>query len=216
MKKILIASVIAGLAGAANAQSAFDGPFVQLNVGGVSSSVKNIYSTNAPSIDSTVNGTSFVGQAVVGYSKSFNELNLAANVFYNIGNQSVGDLNSARATAGSNLNLTTKFKNTYGIAIEPGYNFNKETLGYLKLAYVSTTLNGTDTYTEPGDPASTGSSSTRHNGIGYGVGAKRMVDKNIFIAADVMYTQYQSKSNSDGFSQKPSQMSYMVGVGYKF
>ena len=153
---------------------------------------------------------------MAGYSKSFDEFNLAANVFYNIGNQSVADLNSARSTAGSNLNISGKFKNTYGVAIEPGYNFNKETLGYLKLAYVSTSLSGTGTYTEPGEPADSSSQNIRFNGIGYGVGVKRMIDKNLFVGADFLYTQYQSKTDADQFTTKPNQMSYMIGVGYKF
>jgi opacity protein-like surface antigen len=214
MKKLLF--VLLSSAATTVFAGGFDGPFVQAYIGAATSQSKisSDSSIDPPSINSNQSETSFLGQIAGGYSHSFGSFNLAGSAFYNVGDQNAGTFNSARSTAGSNLNLTGKLSNTWGVAIEPGWNFDSTTLGYAKFAYVGTTYKLNDSYTEPGYSQS-GSGNTNFNGVGYGVGLKKLIDKNIYVGGEVVYTQFNSKTDG-GLTLKPNQMSYMIGLGYKF
>lgn len=215
MKKKLLLVALSSVVTTAFA-GGFDGPFVQAYIGAATSQSKISSDTPSinPAISTSPSETSFLGQIAGGYSQSFGGFNLAGSAFYNIGDQNAGNVNLARSTAGSNLNLTGKLSNTWGVAIEPGWNFDSTTLGYAKFAYVGTTYKSNDSYTEPGFSES-GTGNTNFNGVGYGVGLKKLIDKNIYVGGEVVYTQFNSKTQ-DGVTIKPNQMSYMIGLGYKF
>lgn len=231
--KIGLAAVLAGLAGQAVA-GAFDGPYVQLGLGGASTEVKTTYPSvlsNLPGFNTgaTSSGGSFLGQVLAGYSQSFEAFNLSANVFYNIGNQDAGSNNYS--LTGSNGYLTAnqsfKLKNSWGVSLEPGVYVAEKTLGYLKLSYFNASLDynsginvnvTSPAYSESGSY----SSSSSMNGIGYGIGAKQMFTDNIFGFVEYQYVQYDTWSDSGLFgsgystSYKPNQNYGWIGVGYKF
>ncbi len=95
MKKTVVAVGVALLSGSVMASGAFDGPYVQLGIGGASTETQTTYPSvlgNLPGFNANANSTggSFVGQILGGHSQSFDVFNIAANVFYNIGNQDSG------------------------------------------------------------------------------------------------------------------------------
>jgi opacity protein-like surface antigen len=251
MKRLILVFGMAMMSVNALAQQAFDGFNIQLGIGGAQSQVK-ANSTNdtsltpEPNINNPTTATSFNGIASIGYSQSFDNLfkgfNLAGNLFYLIGNQSSGsvsntfntvnpiDLGSVTETLGGKY----KLQNTWGISIEPGYYFSKDILGYLKFAYVSSTLNSSftcntsDNYClSPGGSFGANaafSTNKTTNGIGYGIGGKYQITKNIYGALDFMYVDYSKVnqtlewtsefSTNAGF--KPQQYMGFLSVGYKF
>jgi hypothetical protein len=247
MKRLVLALGIALSSLNAVAQQAFDGFNVQLGIGGIQSQVKatnteDLSLDNPPNINKTTTGTSFNGLASIGYSQSFDNLfkgfNLAGNVFYVIGNQSAGNSNMTTISSGPiTETLTGKYKlqNTWGISIEPGYYFSKNILGYLKFAYVSSTLNSSFTCNaddnnclSPGGSLGENAAFTTNktiNGIGYGIGGKYQITKDIYGALDFLYVDYSkasqtltwygsSYSTNAGF--KPQQVMGFISIGYRF
>lgn len=220
LKKILPAAVMAFAAATASA-GGFDGPFVQLGIGG--SSTKTTLNGGGGNASSTQG--SFNGLAAAGWSQSIGPsgFNLAANLFYVIGNQKAGNWNGTDSGTNYNIvgNYNNKLQNTFGISVEPGWNFTDTTLGYVKLAWVNSKskFSGTESCTGSGcvnvDYGS-GSTSKNINGFGYGLGIKQLITKNVFVGADLMGVTYGSASLGDGDSLKASQFMGFASVGYKF
>lgn len=231
--KIGLAALLVTVAGQALAGS-FDGPYVQLGLGGASTEVKTTYPSvfsDLPGFNSgaTSSGGSFNGQVLAGYSQSFDAFNIAANVFYNIGNQDAGS--NSYSLTGSNGYLTANqsftLKNSWGVSLEPGMYLTDKTLGYLKLSYYNASLNYNSSfnarvYSPSYSESGTYSSSSSMNGIGYGIGAKQMFTDNIYGFLEYQYVQYDTWTDSGLFgsgystSYKPNQNYGWVGVGYKF
>lgn len=212
LKKIAIAAAI-GAASTFAMAGGFDGPFVQLGIGGSSTktNLSNFQSSATGAGVSSVSGGSFNGLVAGGYSQdmgAFNSdikgLNLAANIFYVIGNQNSGSgMGSAtRASDGFSQSLGGNFKgkSTFGISVEPGWNFTEQTLGYVKLAWVNTRLNGNWNYSD-NDPSSDSGSVTKiANGFGYGLGVKQLITKEIYVGVDLMGVTYGNVNMDDGVS----------------
>lgn len=228
MKQLILAGAIAALSGTALAAGAFDGPFVQLGIGGSGTSTK-ISGTDS-SFDGSSSQGSFNGLVSAGWSQSIGTegFNLGANLFYVIGNQNAGQKNNTYGVEGSGWTASvtesgqSTLKNTFGISVEPGWNFTESTLGYVKLAWVNSRLDGNlnMSYTCPACTTTSGSaseSSTKTiNGFGYGLGVKQLVTKNIFVGVDLMGVTYGSANYDGGMSAKPSQFLGFASVGYKF
>lgn len=252
MKKLIVGIGITTFSTLLSAQQAFDGFNFQLGIGATQSQI-NASNTNDPTVipNPNINGTSSAtrlnGIASIGYSQSFDNLfkgfNLGANVFYIIGNQSAG--NVSKTTNGvwaydetypiiERLSGSYTVKNTWGISLEPGYYINKNLLGYLKFAYVSSSASVSTSCSTLLDSGCMGSngiisnnvSSTINktiNGIGYGAGGKYQITKDIYAALDFLYVDY-SKINqtiswsyeSTNASFKPQQYMGFVSIGYKF
>lgn len=219
---VLLASTIFSASAMAGG---FDGPFVQVGIGGSSTGTKvSNTAVGTASVDGTQTQTSFNGLLAVGYSKSFGEFNIAGNVFYVAGNQNAGNKTSNGVNSDGESNTETynsKLKNTFGISIEPGWNFSNSTLGYLKLAWVMSQANTNFTYTNNVGGFTTSPSASKNiNGFGYGLGLKQMITKNAYAGIDLMAVNYQSYSVTDSvlgsFNNKPTQYMGFVTVGYKF
>lgn len=202
IKKLLAAIgalLIINLAQAA----AFDGPFVQLGVG--MGTKQQRMEPGAMKID--LGNESAVGQLLAGYSHRFDNsnFNLAGDIYYNIGNSHSGMLQDGV--------LNSKLKNTYGLAIEPGYYLTEETLGYLKLGVQrgKTELYDTQNFWN-------GSSSA--NGFVYGAGIKQLVASNIYAGIEFTHTNYGNKNFGEGAfgltSQQSTQTLGLVTAGYLF
>lgn len=229
-KKLIPAAIMAIAATTANA-GGFDGPFVQLGVGG-SNTWTSVSGTDG-SFDGKQSQGSVNGLVAAGWSQSIGAegFNLAANLFYVIGNQNA--MNANNSTSGSDQwgtwqdssNLSNKLTNTFGISVEPGWNFTESTLGYVKLAWLNsrqkTSWNGSGTYVNHDGTglenwSDSASWNKTVNGFGYGIGAKQLVTKNIFVGVDLMGVTYGSVNVVDNVSMKPSQFMGFASVGYKF
>lgn len=219
MKKLLIAAAVASLVGTANAQSAFDGVNVQLGVGMGSMSNQIDYSgsiksaTTGESYGNESGSTSLSGKANVfgnislGYSQGFsNNFNLAANIFYMMGSSDAGKSSSnGTGTDDSGLPTTsssstsTTLKNVYGIVVEPGYYFGKESLGFLKLGWAQGKVGASTSDVDTGSanfPSSSVSASANTSGFLYGLGFKQMIAKNVYLGIEAYQIQFASKSFS--------------------
>lgn len=223
MKKTLVAAL--ALAASTAFAGGFDGPFVQLGIGGSATGTKvSGTGIGTASVDGTNTQGNVNGLVSGGYSKSFEGFNLAANLFYVIGNQNAGNKTSNGVNSDGESNTETynsKLKNTWGISVEPGWNFTDSTLGYVKLAWVMSQANTNFNYTNNvGGFNANPSTSKTINGFGYGLGLKQMITKNVFAGVDLMGVSYQSYSLSDpdlgSFSNRPMQFMGFASIGYKF
>ena len=232
LKKTLLITTIASATASSAFAASFDGPYVQIGIGGASTETQTSYPSilgNLPGFNTSSNssGGSFVGQVLAGYSKSFDAFNIAANVFYNIGNQNSGsnNYNLTGSYGYLNANQSFKMKNTWGVSLEPGLYVTEDTLGYLKLSYYNSQLDYNASFSAriPSYSASGSyNSSSSMNGIGYGIGAKHMFTDNIYGFAEYQYVQYDKWNDGALFgsgynaSYKPNQNYGWVGIGYKF
>lgn len=215
LKNLLILTLTPSIA----VGGSFDGAYVGANVGGAYSSTK---SSGFPNFDngSSLNGTysqgSFLGQITAGYSKEIEGFNLAGNVFYNVGNQNAGTSSNTGRINGTLVNISGQgvIKNSWGISIEPGYNINDQTMGYLKFTYNNGTLYG-NLNCPTGCSTTSASSNSNLNGWGYGLGTKYLLTDSIFVTIEATHTQYNSW-NDGGVSYKPNQTMGFAGLGYKF
>jgi opacity protein-like surface antigen len=95
-----------------------------------------------------------------------------------------------------------KLKETYSAYIAPGYLLNESTLVYAKLASISGSI-----YNIKG--------SESLSGMGYGVGARFLSNKNMYYQIEFIQNQYKDKEDSSKtYKTKGSVVS--LGVGYKF
>ncbi len=212
--------------------SEFDGLNLQLGIGGsnTSSRVSGTAITDSngatyTTLDGTHSEGSFNGMTSIGYSKALGSegFNMAGSLFYVIGNQNAGNVSSTFVGSGGSLTEAgnVKFENTWGVSIEPGWNFAKSSLGFLKLAWVNSTYKGnlSANLTSFSDPTRNATAATygskNLNGFGYGLGVKHMLTQNIFAAVDVLGVSYQSYENY-GVSAKPSQWMGFASLGYRF
>ncbi|WP_199052538.1 outer membrane protein [Aquitalea sp. ASV15] len=199
MKKIVL---FAALLGAASTSSAggFDGLFAEAKLGYAHS--KTDFDGISPSDNSTV------GEISLGYSKAFGEYNLAGTAYVILGDQKAGSISGTDGSVSGTVNA--KGTNTWGIAVEPGFNVNDNTLVYAKLGYTQTT-GELDVNATVNGTAVRGSTSTTFNGVTFGAGAKYKFATNLYGVVEVQQTNYSSK---DGV--KPSTFMTSVGIGYKF
>lgn len=244
MKKIIATTIATSLLSGAALAGGFDGPFVQLGIGGSStwtnvsgSTIESSEFANPVSLDGTSSRGSFNGLVAGGWSQSVGDagFNLAANIFYVIGNQNAGQKSSSTDAVFQGRNFTypysvnesysSKAENTFGISVEPGWNFTESTLGYVKLAWVNTRVNTNYTLSADGQSLINSNPSSTYNGFGYGIGVKQLLTKNIFLGVDLMGVTYGSKSITaytfeDGSQMtanaKASQFMGFASLGYKF
>ena len=252
MKKLLVAAAVAGLMGTANAQSAFDGVNVQLGVGMGSIANQLDYSGGARDSASgqsfgNYSGTTSLsskanvfGNLSLGYSQSFSgNFNLAANIFYMMGSDNAGQSSGSDAFLNSDTGLVetssnstkTTLKNMYGIVVEPGYYFAKESLGFLKLGWAQGKVGINQADTDTGSenfPSTAYSASANTSGFLYGLGFKQMIAKNVYLGVEAYQIQFASKSFSNtqvGLAGVTTATTYTVKplvnyagltLGYKF
>lgn len=198
MKKLLIAVAVAGLAGTANAQSAFEGAYGQIGIG---------YQNSKPAVDG-VNFNSSTGFATAigaGY-------NFAIDKSFLLG---IGADYNPVATSSANYTDTVtsdtskyKMQNTYNIFVSPSLVIDKDSLAYAKVGYTGTTVKFD------------GGSNYNLTGYSLGLGYKQIISGGFYGFAEGNYFSYQNKSftdgNGDAFKMKANTYNLLVGVGYKF
>lgn len=218
-----MAVVLAGSSGGVIAAE-FDGPFVQLGVGG-SRSYTHLSGTRNGVLDGTSSQGNVNGLLAAGYSQSMSDtsFNLAANVFYIIGNQNAGaPSNTVSGANGSNsANMQSTFSNSFGIAVEPGYYVTEKTLGYAKLAWVHaegaySSRSSITTLVPPRTIPESAATNKSLNGFGYGFGFKQSITQDIYLGLDIMGVAYNSSKTSRGATIQPEQFLGFLSVGYQF
>ena len=187
----------------------FDGPFAQLGIG---------FANGQSQLDFPdwlhvgVNDNSFVGEVAGGYSHSFGSFNLAASVFYTLGDQEAGHFTDSSYPTSVEIRL----HNTWGVRVEPGFNLDESTLVYASLGY-----GGTNARYMEYDIKGIFPWEHRLGGFSFGAGLKYKFTRNIFGMVEIRHTSYQASSIDFGgvylpASFKPSMFTGIVGVGYRF
>lgn len=168
--------------------------FEGFSIGANIASAKTTFSDSTDSIDGTTTGLDLNAQ----YNWALGpEFVLGVGVTMGTGN------NKAGTTTIGNADVTTK--NRYALELTPGFALSKDMLIYGKIASISATAD------------LSGITSESISGIGYGLGVRGLVDKNMFwqVGYDVNnYAEKNSATLGDKYTAKSSVFS--LGVGYKF
>ena len=219
MKKLLIAAAIAGLAGTVNAQSAFEGGYVQLGIGyeNSSSGFKSGTVTAGSSIGQTLTSSgggasSFSSGVGLGYY-----FGLTKSFLLGIG-ADYSPLPSSRTTSTLYVDGVQQDSNalsktsSYSFFVSPALAIDKEKLAYAKLGYNSSSIKGTS-------GADSTSYTSNFNGYLFGLGYKQIINGGLYGFAEGNYMSYGNKTFTDEFGPyqvKANSMNLLVGVGYKF
>lgn len=207
----------------------FDGPSMQLGIGGsytkTTLSGDNRLANNAttPLNGLSSSSQSFNGAATIGYSKGIDSLgpfNLATKLFYIIGNQRAGSGERTATVVPINFNRSYKatLQNTFGISIEPGWNFTNSVLGYLQFAWVHSTYHIPNSYLVNTTKLNY-SLQAGINGFGYGIGLKRSLTKHLFAAIDLIGVYYPRQNIGSSIapftlSADENQFMFFTSLGY--
>jgi opacity protein-like surface antigen len=118
---------------------------------------------------------------------------------------------SGEITGDGSIGLETK--DHYSVYVQPQYLLNNTTAVFGKLGYhkIKGTISGS---------YATNFTSENFTGIGYGVGIKTFIDKNLFIQVEGQIVDFKKKSFDYGggevVSYKPKSSAGIVTLGYKF
>jgi opacity protein-like surface antigen len=211
-KKIALATALVATATLSMAAD-FDGPFVQAGIGFANAQTE----VGAPTwFSGKLSDNSFIGQLAAGYSRSFGQFNLAANLYRFVGDQKGGKIDYGSAGIGT---IQFKTTNTCGLSIDPGIAVKPATLVYVKLGYVAGKGRGSDAWTA-GGAANSASFDESFHGYAYGAGIKHRLTANLYGMAEIQQTNYSGKTwtygNGYQVSVKPSSLTGIVGIGYRF
>lgn len=215
MKKLLVAAAIAGLAGAVNAQSAFEGFYGQIATGYENNSVSNlgfsVTDTTDGARDSFGAGNQSFGGAplVLGLGYNFSvapKWLLGIGVDYSVLSQkSSSYTNSGISASGNTITLngsTIQMSNRVNIFITPGYEIDKDKLAYFKAGYsmVTQKFNSPNSFTCSPDcndqntsssgPLNSVSQSKNLSGYVLGIGYKQIITSGLYGFAEFNYMSY--------------------------
>jgi outer membrane immunogenic protein len=199
-KKLLVASILSIAATGAFAQAKnFEGFTAGVNVSSVGASTE----VNIAGDSANLGQQNVVPSIELGYN-------------FALGNQFVLGLTGTydfTKTKGGSLtgNFQTESESHFSINLKPGFVVTPSTMIYATVGYNQMTgkVTGNSITTE----------SQNFTGIGYGLGAAMLVDKNVFIKVEFQQINYGSQSKTIGgeaISYKPNATVGTIGVGYKF
>lgn len=138
---------------------------------------------------------------------------LGVGATYDLGKTKAG---GAQLSDGSDTEtINFEGKNHYSVYVQPTYTLTNTTAVFAKLGYHS--MKGTESYTHTTDGS--GSASSRLKGIGYGVGVKTFIDKNLYLQAEALIVDFKSKTVSDdegSATYKVKSNGGLITLGYKF
>lgn len=109
-----------------------------------------------------------------------------------------------RVRAGTLAGVETTLKDRVSIDVSPAYALSENTLLFGKVAFISGTFN-----------SSSDDSNSTASGVGYGVGARYLVNKTFFLQGSFDAEQY-NQVQFGGSTQKIKASGFSVGVGAKF
>lgn len=206
MKKVVLASLvsasIATNAFAADAKN-FEGFSVGANANLISAGAKAALGDYTLDSLGGKQSQSVALEASYGLKLS-NDSILTVGVDYDVMNPTIGSVTYPDGEVTETIKL--KQKTRYGIYLAPGYAVNNDTLLYAKLSYNAMKGEATN-----GD----GSESANFTGIGWGAGAKVMLNKTTFLKVEAARVSYGSKTFGT-LDFKPSVTIGSIGVGFNF
>lgn len=129
-------------------------------------------------------GTGVFGTLFAGFQTLYNQLYLAGEVNGNLSSSSAKSANDEyvhRSFASTNIMM----KNSLGISVLPGYQFNANTLFYGRLGYTNSQVKVRTS------DVSLANSSNRLNGIRYGVGVKQVITERFAVRMDYSRINYK-------------------------
>lgn len=127
-----------------------------------------------------------------------NQFVLGLGASYSLGNRKAGSLGTPAT------DFTTK--NAMSFDISPSYAISDSLLVYGKVSSVGLTVVSTTAGIESSDSLS---------GIGYGLGVRSMIDKNLYIQAGYDVNRYNEKTTSTNTFSGNSNI-FSLGAGFKF
>lgn len=196
MKKIVLASVLAlGCASAFADTAAFTGfnAAVGLNFGN-SSAKANLPGSSASMGEDSAWGT-LSGE--YGFALGSNAV-LGVGASFDLGDTKYGTTSLGKSTS------TWKATDKYSVYVAPGYAINKDTLAFVKI--------GVHHAKGQIDAVDIGS----FNGIGFGLGVRTLMTKNLYLQLEATRIDYSSKDYGSGVSIKPTSTFGTLSVGYHF
>jgi outer membrane immunogenic protein len=215
MKRLVFAVGIAMASMHANAQSTFEGFYSQVGAGYESVSVKFSGGTQTgfgPYTISSENSNSFTGAiSVGGYFPVTQSFLMGVGAEYNPIPSSSADYTVTVPSQSLTYSASYKKKNSYNIFLSPALVIDENKLAYAKVGF--TGLSSEQTVL---------GEKTTSNFTGYslGFGYRQILQGGLYGFIETNYATYSSKrdTNFDGATgtNKPTTMSAIVGVGYKF
>lgn len=159
----------------------FEGFSIGANIANTKTTIDT---TGAASIDGTSTGLDLTAQYNWALGPQF-VLGVGLNL---------GTGNNKAGTSGTTDVVT---KNRYALEFTPGFTISKDVLVYGKISSLSATADST--------------TSDSITGLGYGLGVRGMIDKNMFWQVGYDSNKYQEKNSSTVKSSV-----FSLGAGYKF
>lgn len=205
--KILALTLLATFTGTAAAQTnAFEGFTAGLNI----SSIGATTTLTDPDSKVDLGQQSAVPGVELGYNFGFSpNFVLGLTATYDFANTKLGTISDPEGSS------VFKGENRMSVNLKPGFLVTPTSMVYAIVGYnaMSTKINANSS---TASPASESFSKTL-NGIGYGAGVAVMVNKNIFVKAEVQQINFNSWSpDGDIASIKPNLTVGTIGIGYKF
>jgi opacity protein-like surface antigen len=142
----------------------------------------------------------------LGYDYSRKNWNLASNIFYEkVFLPEISDNQPSSTTK-------IRFTNIWGLTLEPGYYFDKNLLGYVKLGMVQTRSN----YKQGNTNVSFGAT----HGLLYGLGLKHYFTRDFFVGIEASQINFFSKNvvtaSASNISHRLTLNQLAINLGYKF
>jgi opacity protein-like surface antigen len=196
----------------------FEGPSAALAFGatGINSNISSTYVDNGtPGSNSIDTGkTNFISGLDLSYAKAVDaNWLLGFGVTYDF-NKSKSGTFAYDDGPGQTGSISLTGKNHYSVYFQPTYALNNTTALFAKVGYHS--IKGT--ITAVGDEGNYSAGRT-FTGVGYGVGVKTFLNKNIYVQAEAQIVDFGKKSETDGdYTQtvKIKSTAGILSIGYKF
>ena len=244
MNRTIIAFAVAGLAGTAHAQSAFEGFYGQIATGYESNTIENLdnfytyrlisgFTGSGSSKASSQNASGMPLVFGLGYNfKINNSWLIGLGVDYSALSQvDTSPYSASNSTGGSTPNIQLTARDRYNIFLSPAYVIDKDKLAYFKVGYSAQTVKSlTPAHNTPTGYVSAVNTSNNVNGYILGLGYKQMISGGFYGFAEVNYMKYTKGDTNVGYSSIDSNRTsfttasdfgastytLLVGVGYRF
>jgi hypothetical protein len=212
MKLLRIAMFVGTLMGSAQVlATSFDGPWFGAGMGFRGQNTE--ISDNRGNDINGIGKDSMYGVVQAGWGfvwhTSAGDFNLGPYAFYLL-----GTTESNTVVPGGLVSAYVKWKNQWGIGLQPGYFLSKDTVLYLKVGFNQTTgqlnLQNAQGQVSPQD---------QFSGPGVGLGMKHELGNGVTIFVDAQQQYYRDKTYTAGNSSitiKPKMTMGTFGFGYQF
>lgn len=199
MNKLLLVAALSVATSSAFAQTAkFEGASVIGNISQMTTSTK--LSADETQMDGLGKSATAVSIGADYGIKLDSKAVVLLGATYNITKPEMLSFNDGNGTS-----FEFKQKNAYSLYVAPGYAVSENALIYGKLSYNKTKVEASGDIV--GDQS--------FNGMGYGVGTRIFVDKNLFVNLEWHQINFGSETALDA-QWKPKATVGSIGIGYKF